>query len=61
MSTIEKKLYEEITVKGNTRSDYGIGSKKYIKDFPTVNPDQNGSNLYDFEIIKQDIITRFPY
>ena len=37
MSTIEKKLYEEITVKGNTRSDYGIGSK-HIKDFPTVNP-----------------------
>ena len=58
MSTIEKKLYEEITVKGNTRPDYGIGSKTY-KGFSTVNPDQNGFNLYDFEIIKQDIINHF--
>ena len=48
MSTVEKKLYEEITVKSNTRPDYGIGSKTY-KGFSTVNPDQNGFNLYDFE------------
>ena len=58
MSTEEKKLYQEITVKGNSRPDYGIGSKTY-KGFSTVNPDQNGFNLYDFEIIKQDIINHF--
>ena len=47
MSTEEKKLYQEITVKGNSRPDYGIGSKTY-KGFSTVNPDQNGFNLSGF-------------
>ena len=53
MSTEEKRLYQEITVKGNTRPDYGLGSKTY-KGFSTVDPDQSGFNLYDFSIIKQD-------
>jgi hypothetical protein len=38
MSTLEKKLYKEITVSGNTRPDYGIGEKTY-KGFSTVSPD----------------------
>jgi phage baseplate assembly protein W len=58
MSTLEKKLYKEITVKGNTRPDYGIGEKTY-KGFSTVNPDNIGFQLYDLQIVKQDIINHF--
>jgi|TARA_R110000823_G_scaffold253948_6_gene376348 phage baseplate assembly protein W len=58
MSTLEKKLYKEITVKGNTRPDYGIGEKTY-KGFSTVNPDNVGFKLYDLQIVKQDIINNF--
>ena len=58
MSTIEKKLYKEITVKGNTRPDYGIGEKTY-RGFSTVNPDNVGFQLYDLQIVKQDIINHF--
>ena len=58
MSTLEKKLYKEITVKGNTRPDYGIGEKTY-KGFSTVNPDNIGFQLYDLQLVKQDIINHF--
>jgi|TARA_Y100000389_G_scaffold198233_1_gene234350 phage baseplate assembly protein W len=58
MSTLEKKLYKEITVSGNTRPDYGIGEKTY-KGFSTVNPDNIGFQLYDIQLIKQDIINHF--
>jgi|TARA_B110000977_G_scaffold167284_1_gene215747 phage baseplate assembly protein W len=58
MSTLEKKLYKEITVKGNTRPDYGIGEKTY-RGFSTVNPDNVGFQLYDLQIVKQDIINHF--
>lgn len=58
MSTLEKKLYKEITVKGNTRPDYGIGEKTY-KGFSTVNPDSIGFQLYDLQLVKQDIINHF--
>jgi|TARA_B110000977_G_scaffold196169_1_gene276012 phage baseplate assembly protein W len=58
MSTLEKKLYKEITVKGNTRPDYGIGEKTY-KGFSTVNPDTTGFQLYDIQLVKQDIINHF--
>ena len=34
------------------------GSKTY-KGFSTVDPDQTGFQLYDFQIIKQDIINHF--
>jgi phage baseplate assembly protein W len=58
MSTQEKRLYQDVQVKSNKRPDYGIGSKTY-KGFSTVNPDQTGFNLYDFNLIKQDIINHF--
>jgi phage baseplate assembly protein W len=58
MSTIEKKLYKEITVKSNKRPDYGVGEKTYT-GFSTVNPDSIGFQLYDIQIIKQDIINHF--
>ena len=58
MSTQEKRLYQDINVKSNKKPDYGIGSKTY-KGFSTTDPDQNGFNLYDFSLIKQDIINHF--
>ena len=58
MSTLEKKLYKEITVKSNKRPDYGVGEKTY-RGFSTVNPDRIGYQLYDIQIIKQDIINHF--
>jgi phage baseplate assembly protein W len=58
MSTIEKKLYKEITVKSNKRPDYGVGEKTY-RGFSTVNPEGIGYQLYDIQIIKQDIINHF--
>jgi phage baseplate assembly protein W len=58
MSTLEKKLYKEITVKGNTRPDYGIGEKTY-NGFSTVDPDSTGFKLYDIQLVKQDIINHF--
>ena len=58
MSTLEKKLYKEITVNGNTRPDYGIGEKTY-NGFSTVDPDSTGFKLYDIQLVKQDIINHF--
>lgn len=58
MSTQEKRLYQDVQVKSNKRPDYGVGSKTY-KGFSTVDPDQTGFNLYDFNLIKQDIINHF--
>ena len=58
MSTQEKRLYQDINIKSNKKPDYGIGSKTY-KGFSTTDPDQNGFNLYDFSLIKQDIINHF--
>ena len=58
MSTLEKKLYKDINVKGAVRPDYGIGAKTY-KGFSTVDPDQAGFNLYDLQLVKQDIINHF--
>jgi phage baseplate assembly protein W len=58
MSTLEKKLYKEITVRPNVKADYGISSRTY-RGFSTVNPDATSFVLYDIELIKQDIINNF--
>jgi phage baseplate assembly protein W len=58
MSTEEKRLYQDIQVKSSVKPDYGIGSKTY-KGFSTVDPEKTGFKLYDFQIIKQDIINHF--
>lgn len=58
MSTQEKQLYNQITVKGNKFIDYGVGSKTYT-GFSTIDPEKAGFKLYDLELIKQDIINHF--
>ena len=55
MSTQEKKLYKDITVKGNKRPAMPAASRAY-RGISTTNPENTGFNLYDIALIKQDII-----
>jgi len=55
MSTLEKKLYKEITVKSNSiANDVANGSPTY-KGFSTIGGPSNPA-LYDIALIKQDLI-----
>ena len=59
MSSLEKKLFKDITVKGNQRlNSYELGSK-YYRGISTVNPNNTNPVLYDIALIKQDIINNF--
>ena len=58
MSSREKNLYKQITVKGNTDKS-AIPSPKAYRGFSTVNPENNSFALYDISLIKQDIINTF--
>jgi phage baseplate assembly protein W len=58
MSTIEKKIYSEITVPGNNRIET-ITSKTSYRGLSTVNPDNVTFSLYDISLIKQDLINHF--
>lgn len=56
MSKTEKELYKKVTVNGNISTD---SDKKSYKGFSTVSNSSEGFSLYDFELIKQDIINHF--
>lgn len=56
MSRKEKDLYKRVTVEGTTTVESG---RKSYKGFSTVSNSSNGVTLYDFELIKQDIINHF--
>ena len=58
MSSKEKNLYKQITVKGNTDKS-AVPSPKAYRGCSTVNPDNNSFALYDIGLIKQDIINNF--
>lgn len=58
MSTEEKKLYKEITVKGSKRPSVPVESRAY-RGISTTNPENTSFNLYDIALIKQDIINHF--
>lgn len=58
MSSLEKDLYKNIVVKPNVKADYGVGSKIY-KGFSTVDVERPGFQLYDLDLVKQDIINHF--
>lgn len=56
MSTLEKNLYKRVTVtSGPQRGQVG----RAYRGFSTVNEATDGFALYDFELIKQDIINHF--
>ena len=55
MSSLEKKLYKQITVKtGYTRESLPTKKPTY-KGFSTVDSASSSSTLYDISLIKQDI------
>ena len=56
MATNEKPLYKNITISSPT-SENPVTSKQYRGISTVANP--RGFNLYDLEIIKQDIINHF--
>ena len=56
MSTLEKNLYKRITVTSGPQR--GIAGRAY-RGFSSVNQNTEGYALYDFELIKQDIINHF--
>lgn len=56
MSTLEKNLYKRVQVKSETRRA-SVG--RAYRGFSTVNPNTENFALYDFELIKQDIINHF--
>ena len=51
------KLYKKITLPASSQPD-NLGEKKY-KGFSTVNTNTENYNLYDFELIKQDLFNHF--
>jgi phage baseplate assembly protein W len=58
MSTKEKKLYKDITVKANKAPSAPLGPRAY-RGTSTVDPNANSFNLYDIALIKQDLINYF--
>lgn len=58
MSTQEKKLYDEIEVRGNRQPTAPSESRAY-RGISTVNAENDSYNLYDIALIKQDIINHF--
>jgi phage baseplate assembly protein W len=50
-------LYKKITLPAASQPD-NLGEKKY-KGFSTVNTNTENYNLYDFELIKQDLFNHF--
>jgi phage baseplate assembly protein W len=58
MSTQEKKLYKDITVRANKTPSAPVGPRAY-RGLSTTNPDANSFNLYDIALIKQDLLNHF--
>lgn len=57
--SLNSKLYDKTVLTGTfKKSNISLGSKTY-KGFSTVSNDSNSFALYDFALIKQDIINHF--
>jgi phage baseplate assembly protein W len=55
---MSNKLYEKIVIK-NTNTNQNIPGTKTYKGFSTVSPEANSFSLFDFSLIKQDILNHF--
>jgi phage baseplate assembly protein W len=58
MSTLEKDLFKKITVTSRNSKDNLLRERSY-RGFSTVNNTSRNFKLYDFELIKQDIVNHF--
>jgi len=56
MSTLEKNLYKRVTVSNGPQQ--ATNGRAY-RGFSSINENSEGFALYDFELIKQDIINHF--
>lgn len=56
MSQLEKNLYKRVTVSSNAAT---ARAGRAYRGFSTVSTANEGFSLYDFELIKQDIINHF--
>ena len=56
MSELEKNLYKRVAVSEPQRA---ASSGRVYRGFSTVDTNKEGFSLYDFEIIKQDLINHF--
>lgn len=60
MSTLEKKLYKQVSVKTSNNADkITTGKSVTYRGFSTVDPEANSHVLYDIALIKQDLINHF--
>lgn len=58
MSTLENNLYKRISIDQKTNSAPPVSSRTY-RGLSTINPNNTSFTLYDFALIKQDIINHF--
>jgi phage baseplate assembly protein W len=58
MSTLEKNLYKRVTVSTN-RGSQSVTQGSAYRGFSSINENVEGYALYDFDLIKQDIINHF--
>lgn len=56
MSDLEKNLYKRVSVSTNKKA---ASSGRTYRGFSTVSNSNEGFSLYDFELIKQDLINHF--
>lgn len=54
---MSSKLYDRVVLKGKQTTDV-VGPKMY-KGFSTINPDAENFGLFDFDLIKQDLVNHF--
>ena len=57
MSNLEKDIYKTVKVKSTTKVDNP--TTRAYKGFSTQSTNKNEFSLYDFELIKQDLINHF--
>lgn len=56
--TANSKLYDKVVIKG-TNQDQKIPGTRTYKGFSSVSSEANSFSLYDFALIKQDILNHF--
>tara|TARA_B110000261_G_scaffold50436_1_gene59626 strand:- start:715 stop:1164 length:450 start_codon:yes stop_codon:yes gene_type:complete len=59
MSTLEKSIYERITVAGDKKAPNSPPASRAYRGLSTVNPNNTSTTLYDLSLIKQDLINHF--
>jgi phage baseplate assembly protein W len=57
--TSNSKLYDKIVLKNSQSLSAGAHAPKTFKGFSTISPDSNNFKLYDYALIKQDVINHF--